>query len=83
MKLIGWLLCIGCALAGLALRVQGGMATTWIGGTMLLILAALACPLLWMPDGGPLGWTSVTRRDRIMLGLALILAVPLILPLPV
>lgn len=79
MRMIAWLLTLVFGLAGLALREQGGVPFAHPLGTGLLALCALACPLLWRRDGGLLGWLGATGKDRLMLGLALVLATPLIL----
>jgi len=81
MRMIAWLLTIVSGLAGLALRVQGGMPFAFEIGTGLLMLGGLACPFFWAKDSGLLAWLGATPRERLMLGLALILAAPLILPL--
>lgn len=80
MRLIAWLLTIGLGLAGLALREQGGFAAAHAIGTSLLILGGLACPLFWAKESGVLDWVGATRRDRLMFGVAFVLATPLILP---
>lgn len=82
MRLIAWLFTLGFGLAGIAFREQGGIAFAFEVGTGLLILAFLACPVLWRRDGGLLSWLGATRKDRIMLALALLLAAPLMLPWP-
>lgn len=82
MRLIAWLLTLAFALAGIAFRVQGGIPFAFLIGTGLLILAALACPLVWAPDTGLLGALWPTRKFRVMSGLALILSAPLLLPWP-
>lgn len=82
MRLIAWLLTIGFGLAGLAFRVQGGIPHAFQAGTGLLILAGLTCPLLWRKDGGLLSFLRVRAKDRIMLALAMLIAVPLMLPWP-
>lgn len=82
MRLIAWLLTIAFGLAGLAFRVQGGIAHAYEVGTALLALAGLCCPLLWRADGGLLSFLGVRAKDRIMLALAMIVAMPLALPWP-
>jgi hypothetical protein len=80
MRMIAWLMTIGLGFAGIALREQGGFAVAQSIGTGLLILAGLACPLFWAKDVGIFDRLGATRRDRMMFGLALMLATPLILP---
>lgn len=80
MRMIAWLLTIACGLAGLALRVQGGIPFAFQIGTGLWILCGLACPFFWAKDSGLLEWLGATPRERLMLGLALILATPILLP---
>ncbi|MCE7795772.1 hypothetical protein LWE61_04275 [Sphingobium sufflavum] len=82
MRLIAWLLTLIFGLAGLALREQGGIPFAFQIGTGALMLAALSCPLVWAPDTGLLAGLWPTRKFRVMSGLALILATPLILPWP-
>jgi hypothetical protein len=79
MRLIAWLLTIALALAGLALRVQGGIPFATPLGATLLLLAGLACPLLWNKSTGILVSLGVSGKDRLMLSLALVVAMPLIL----
>lgn len=82
MRMIAWLLTIAFGLAGVAFREQGGVPHAYDVGTGLLILSGLACPMLWRKDGGLFAWLGVTAKDRVMLSLALLLAVPLLLPWP-
>lgn len=82
MRLIAWLLTVAFGLAGIAFREQGGIPHAFQIGNGLLMLAGLSCPLMWAPDTGLLAALSPTRKFRVMSGLALILAVPLILPWP-
>lgn len=79
MRIIAWLLTIVFGLAGLALRVQGGIGHAQLVGTLLIMLGGLACPVFWMRDCGLLAWVGATRRDRLMFGIAFVLAMPLIL----
>ncbi len=87
MRPIMWTLTIIFALAGLALRADDG---SWFAPYVYLgdyfakgcfILAVLCCPFLWARSYGlmPRG-LQVPGRERMMLALALVLAVPLILP---
>lgn len=82
MRLIAWLLTIACGLAGLGFREQGGIPFAFQIGTGMLILAGLACPVLWARETGLFDWLGATRKDRVMLGLALVLATPILLPWP-
>ncbi|WP_066517913.1 hypothetical protein [Sphingobium cloacae] len=71
---VGWILSFICLFAGLALRQDmpvGGSATL---SMLLLAMALLACPMLWR--GSPLG---ISRGQRIVVALAMILSLPLIL----
>lgn len=74
MALIGWILSFVALLGALALRQDapiGGSATL---SNMLLLLALLACPMLW--QGKPLG---ISRAQRVVGGLALLFCLPLLL----
>lgn len=79
MRFIAWFLTITLGLAGLALRVQGGMAHAQTSGTLVMVLGGLVCPAFWVKDSGLLAWVGATRRDRLMFGFAFVLAMPLIL----
>ena len=74
MALIGWILSFTCLFAGLALRQDlpiGGSVTI---SNLLIIFALLACPIVWreLPIGA-------SRGQRIIAGLALVFALPIIL----
>lgn len=74
MALLGWILSFICLLGGLALRQDlpiGGSVTV---SNILIVFALLACPMIWRDL--PLG---VSRGQRIVAGLALVFALPLIL----
>ncbi len=74
MALIGWILSFICLFAGLALRQDlpiGGSVTV---SNLLIIFALLACPIVWREL--PIG---VSRSQRIIAGLALVFALPIIL----
>lgn len=74
MALVGWILSFICLLAGLALRQDlpvGGSVTI---SNILIVFALLACPMIWRDL--PLG---ISRGQRIVAGLALVFALPLIL----
>jgi hypothetical protein len=90
MRLVMWFFTIVFALAGLALRDDGGFGL----GNMfdayapfvsqgLFILAVLACPFFWAPRYQMIPRTiAPTGRQRFMLALALLIATPLLLPWP-
>lgn len=74
MAIVGWLLSFIGLFAGLAMRQDlpiGGSVTL---SNMLLAFALLACPMIWR--GKPLG---VSRGQRIIVALVMILTVPLVL----
>ena len=87
MRLIMWIVTIAFALAGLALRADHG---AWLGPAAYLgdwisrgffILAFLACPFLWARSYGFMPRAlQIPGKQRLMLGLALVIAAPLILP---
>lgn len=81
MRLLMWILTIAFALTGLSLWVGGGFPGAHDVARGLGFLAILACPFLWAQPAGlvpaPL---VVPGRSRLFLGLALILAAPLLLP---
>ena len=87
MRLIMWVLTIIFALAGLSVRADAG-ASLGFGPNLvelvsrgLFFLAVLACPFLWARSYGlvprPL---QVPGKSRLFMALALLFAVPLILP---
>ena len=81
MRLLMWSLTIAFALGRLALRVDGGFPGAEAAGGVLGLLALLACPFFWArPDGLVPEEISPPGRHRLLLGLALLLASPLILP---
>lgn len=81
MRLLMWSLTIAFALAGLALWVDGGFPGTEAVAGVLGLLALLACPFFWArPDGLVPDEMALPGKRRLMLGLALLLASPLILP---
>ena len=74
MALIGWILSFAAMLGALALRQDlpvGGSAAL---SNMLLLLALLACPMVWRDK--PLG---ISRAQRIVSGLILLFCLPLML----
>jgi drug/metabolite transporter (DMT)-like permease len=81
MRLIMWLFTIAFALAGLSLWVDGGFAGARDVARGLGFLALLSCPFFWArPAGLVPDALAVGGKRRFMLGLALILATPLLLP---
>ncbi|HZV18984.1 MAG TPA: hypothetical protein VFF84_09885 [Sphingobium sp.] len=81
MRLLMWSLTITFALAGLALWGDGGFVGADVVARMLGLLALLACPFFWTrPDGLVPDEISLPGKQRLMLGLALLVATPLILP---
>ncbi len=88
MRLIMWILTIAFALAGLALRADDGMwlgpSLAYLGDTFvkgLFVLAALCCPFLWARSYGFVPRAlQIPGRERLMMALAMILAIPLVLP---
>jgi len=83
MRALMWLLTIILALAGLALRVQSHVIGAVALGTGALVLALLACPLLWArPNGLVPDALAIPGKRRLLLALALILSAPLTLPWP-
>lgn len=87
MKLLSWTLTILFALAGLALRDDGGQGFVAMSGSLSLVLAKgcfllafLACPFIWArPDGLAPDALAIPGKNRFMMGLALVIAAPLIL----
>lgn len=86
MRLLLWILTIGFALGGLALCVDHRFAGATLAGKGCLLIAALACPVLWAKEGGVLagmtGGLIFTGRDRLMLSIAVVLSAPVLLPWP-
>jgi len=81
MRLILWLLTISFALTGLSLWVDGGFAGAREVARGLGIAAVLACPLLWgRPAGLVPDMLVVPGKMRLMAVLAMIFAIPLVLP---
>jgi hypothetical protein len=81
MRLVMWILTIAFALAGLALWVDGGFVGAHEVARGLGLLAFLSCPFLWArPDGLVPDAIALPGKSRLMLGLALLLAAPLVLP---
>ena len=87
MRLIMWIVTIIFALAGLALQVDGAslfapysyLAVYFFKGCFLI--AALACPFFWARSYGIVpGPLQMPGKERLMMALAIILAIPLILP---
>lgn len=74
MAMLGWILSFLCLFGGLALRQDMPVAGSTMLSNLLVLLALLACPMLWRDL--PLG---LSRGQRVSAGLALIVALPLIL----
>ncbi len=72
MAIIGWILSFTGLFGGLALRQDMPVGGSAALSTMLLILAALACPPLWRSR--PLG---ISRGQRVVAAMILLLSVPL------
>lgn len=74
MAMIGWTLSFLCMLGGLALRQDVPFGGSTSISNILIIFALLCCPAVWRDL--PLG---VSRKQRIVAGLALVFALPIIL----
>lgn len=74
MALLGWMVSFVALFGGLALRQDMPVGGSVALSNLLIALAILACPMLWRDK--PMG---VSRGQRIVAALALILALPLIL----
>lgn len=74
MALLGWMVSFVALFGGLALRQDMPVGGSVAISNLLIALAVLACPMLWRDK--PMG---VSRGQRIVAALALILALPLIL----
>jgi hypothetical protein len=74
MALIGWFLSFVALFAGLAMRQDMPVDGSATLSDMLFGLAVLTCPMVWR--GKPMG---VSRGQRIVVALILLLSVPLIL----
>ena len=74
MALLGWMVSFIALFGGLALRQDMPVGGSVALSNLLIGLAILACPMLWRDK--PMG---VSRGQRIVAALALILALPLIL----
>ncbi len=80
MRLLMWILTIAFALAGLGLWATGGFAGAQITARCLGFMALLSCPFIWAPGGLVPDAIAMPGKQRLMLGLALLVATPLILP---
>jgi len=81
MRLLMWFLTILFALAGGALRLQEHFAGAASLGIAALLLAILACPLLWARPGGIIpDAIAPSGKRRLIIALMLVLAAPLVLP---
>lgn len=74
MALLGWIIGFISLFAGLAIRQDMPVSGSAILSDLLILLAVLACPMLW--QGKPLG---ISRGQRIVAALILIFSVPLVL----
>ena len=72
--LIGWILSFAALLGALALRQDAPVGGSAVLSNMLLLLALLACPMLW--QGTPLG---ISRAQRVVGGLILLFCLPMLL----
>ena len=74
MAMIGWILSFAALLGALALRQDAPIGGSAALSNMLLLLALLACPMLW--QSAPLG---VSRGQRVVAGLILLFCLPIVL----
>jgi len=74
MAIIGWILSFIALFAGLAMRQDMPIGGSVLLSNMLLLFALLACPIFWR--GKPLG---ISRGQRIVVALVMLLSVPLVL----
>lgn len=71
---VGWILSFITLFAGLALRQDMPIGGSVALSNMLIGLAMLACPMVWR--GKPLG---ISRGQRVIFALILLLGAPLVL----
>lgn len=71
---MGWILSFAALLGGLALRQDAPIGGSAALSNMLLLLALLACPMLW--QGKPFG---ISRAQRVVGGFTLLFCLPLLL----
>lgn len=74
MAMVGWILSFIGLFAGMAVRQDMPIGGSVAISNMLFLFALLACPMIWR--NRPLG---VSRGQRIVIALVLILATPLVL----
>jgi hypothetical protein len=74
MALVGWFLSFVGLFAGLALRQDLPIGGSIMLSNLLIGVAVLACPVLWREK--PLG---ISRGQRIVVALVMILTMPLLL----
>lgn len=74
MALVGWILSFIFLFAGLALRQDMPIGGSDTLANLLIVFALLACPMVWREL--PIG---VSRGQRIIAGVALVFALPIIL----
>lgn len=74
MTFLGWIIGFVALFAGLALRQDmpvGGASTL---STMLILLAVIACPMLWRDN-----MLGISRKQRVVAALILFFCVPIVL----
>lgn len=76
MPLIAWIISIGAFLGALGLRADMAFVHADALGLGLFMASILACPFFW---NNALARGFMTGRMRVMAGLALVLALPLLL----
>ena len=74
MALIGWIVSFIGLFAGLALRQDMPIGGSGTIATLMITLSILACPMIWRSK--PLG---ISRGQRIVAALIMIVALPLVL----
>ncbi|HWV12246.1 MAG TPA: hypothetical protein VN110_03025 [Sphingobium sp.] len=74
MAMIGWILSFAALLCALGLRQDAPINGSTALANMLLLLALLACPMLWQDK--PLG---ISRAQRVVGGLILFFCLPILL----
>jgi hypothetical protein len=74
MALLGWIIGFIALFGGLALRQDMPVGGSAMIANGLFVIAVLACPPVWQAK--PLG---ISRSQRIIVGLAMILCLPILL----
>ncbi|MPT48692.1 MAG: hypothetical protein E2598_09775 [Sphingobium sp.] len=77
MAAISWIICVCAFLAALACHQDMPSLMGWHLSLGLMIASLLCCPILWR---GPVMSNVLTGKQRFMGCVALILALPLVLP---